>query len=767
MGPTTLFDKSFLQSLSVDESVWFDNFFISVICPIFYVETLADLKKTNPRRDPEEEVRIIADKFPEMHCAPTPHHWEMVIGNLLGEHVPFTGQIPIPGGRPVKFDGHKGVVHDPSPEAEVFRRWQLREFKAIEHEFASIWRRNLESFNMNGVADEFRQIGISAQSCKSLSDAKSMADAFVNATGQTSEIMKLAFLFCYIPDTFREQVLTRWSLFNCPPLSTYAPYAIYVLAVEVFFLISLAANRISPYKPSNRLDIAYLYYLPFCQVFVSSDKLHRQCAPHFLREDQSFIWGQDLKRDLAVLEKYYSALPESEKEEGLMHFASYPPTEIESTVSQAWDRHLPIWREHAKEPPIKLDPNPEFVKKLTNLTKAPSLQPSAINLAPEEIGLMSIGHNVSQKKGNWWQLPRDFRLGAHAEWDTLNQEVDELYRASEYERAVIVAQEAYKIAEKNVGPDHPDVATSLYKLASLLEIQGKFAEAESLYKRSLSILEKNLGPDHPDVATSSNNLAVFYETQGNYANAETLYKHSLAIREKVLDADHSDVATSLCNLGELYRTQGNYTNAKTFLKRSLAIREKAHFSDHLNVATTLNSLAELYRAQGKCVKAESLYKRSLSILEKALGPDHSHVATVLNNLAILYETQSNYDAAQPFYRRSLAIYRKALGPDHPHVATALNNLAELHKTQGNYVDAEPLYKCSLSILEKALGPDHPHVAISLTNLALLYKAQGNYTDAKTLLKRSISIRAKALGSNHPVCGDKSEQSRKTIWSNIP
>ena len=25
MGPTTLFDKSFLQSLSVDESVWFDQ----------------------------------------------------------------------------------------------------------------------------------------------------------------------------------------------------------------------------------------------------------------------------------------------------------------------------------------------------------------------------------------------------------------------------------------------------------------------------------------------------------------------------------------------------------------------------------------------------------------------------------------------------------------------------------------------------------------------------------------------------------------------
>jgi len=33
MGPITLFDKSFLQFLSVDESVFFDRFFFPVICP--------------------------------------------------------------------------------------------------------------------------------------------------------------------------------------------------------------------------------------------------------------------------------------------------------------------------------------------------------------------------------------------------------------------------------------------------------------------------------------------------------------------------------------------------------------------------------------------------------------------------------------------------------------------------------------------------------------------------------------------------------------
>lgn len=178
MGPITLFDKSFLQSLSVDESVWFDHFFYTAICPIFYVETLADLKKPNLRRSAEEEVGIIADKFPQMHSLPTPNHLEMAIGNLLGQDLPFTGQIPIRGGRPVKSGEHTGVVYEAAPEAEAFRRWQLREFDAIEHKFASDWREKLQTLDLKSVADGFQQLGISGRNCQSLKGAKSVADAF-------------------------------------------------------------------------------------------------------------------------------------------------------------------------------------------------------------------------------------------------------------------------------------------------------------------------------------------------------------------------------------------------------------------------------------------------------------------------------------------------------------------------------------------------------------------------------------------------------------
>ncbi|CAN0516221.1 unnamed protein product [Laminaria digitata] len=73
-------------------------------------------------------------------------------------------------------------------------------------------------------------------------------------------------------------------------------------------------------------------------------------------------------------------------------------------------------------------------------------------------------------------------------------------------------------------------------------MQGNYAEAGPLYKRSLAIYEKALGSEHPSVATSLNNLAGFLETQGNYAEAGRLYKRSLAITEKALGPEHPSVA---------------------------------------------------------------------------------------------------------------------------------------------------------------------------------------------------------------------------------
>lgn len=77
--------------------------------------------------------------------------------------------------------------------------------------------------------------------------------------------------------------------------------------------------------------------------------------------------------------------------------------------------------------------------------------------------------------------------GAGIEWDKLNQEVIRLYRVGKYDRAVVVAQQALQVAERNVSPNHPNVATSLENLAGLYRATQRNTEAETLERRAARI----------------------------------------------------------------------------------------------------------------------------------------------------------------------------------------------------------------------------------------------------------------------------------------
>ena len=114
----------------------------------------------------------------------------------------------------------------------------------------------------------------------------------------------------------------------------------------------------------------------------------------------------------------------------------------------------------------------------------------------------------------------------------------------------------------------------LNALGLVYDRQGRYAKVAPLYRRSLAIAEKVLGPEHPNVATSLNNLASFYYVQRKYAEAEPLYRRALAIFEKALGPEHLDVARSLENYAKLLRTTNRKAEAAKMEARARAIRAK-------------------------------------------------------------------------------------------------------------------------------------------------------------------------------------------------
>jgi hypothetical protein len=167
---------------------------------------------------------------------------------------------------------------------------------------------------------------------------------------------------------------------------------------------------ISADRPSNRVDIAYLNYLPFCQIFVSSDRLHRQTAPLFMRPDQQFAWGSDLKADLARINAHFLTLPEVERDSGIMKFAGSPPKNEGSLVRELRGKYLRPGYDDEPRPERK-NKSPEgdaaLAKDLRAWTKAPTAPPEIAGDPNMETQMMAMQRMVRRKKGSWYQVPKD------------------------------------------------------------------------------------------------------------------------------------------------------------------------------------------------------------------------------------------------------------------------------------------------------------------------------------------------------------------------
>ena len=96
-----------------------------------------------------------------------------------------------------------------------------------------------------------------------------------------------------------------------------------------------------------------------------------------------------------------------------------------------------------------------------------------------------------------------------------NDRVVTLHQGSAHVMAIRLAEQILETAERVLGPEYPDTLVILNNLAFLYQSQGRYGEAEPLYRLALKAArERVLGPEHPDTLSSVNNLAFHYESQG-------------------------------------------------------------------------------------------------------------------------------------------------------------------------------------------------------------------------------------------------------------
>ncbi len=335
MGPAILLDKSALVGLGHGEVRTLRRYFTVIVPPITMIELLSEAGK--PRSDAKYRFTDYANKL-TMHYIDQEDHCVLMFLNLMGTRVEMQGRPVKPGGRRVVAeDGSVGHFWDVSEVNKKLLRWQNGQLTDSEKDELERWRKIKELPYLHDFKERLK-VNIPDGSIRTPEDAHEAARRVIFRSDPESKHATVEMVICL----FNVNARGRTDAYNCwlerdmPGLLDTAPYAAYSFVVFTTFYVGLMSELIPTSKKSSAyIDLQYLYYLPFCKAFFSSDSFHSKWAP-ILGEtvDCEFVATSQLRVELAriseLLEQRHKPNPKTQIDS--------PPQFEGSILNRIWDR---------------------------------------------------------------------------------------------------------------------------------------------------------------------------------------------------------------------------------------------------------------------------------------------------------------------------------------------------------------------------------------------------------------------------------------------
>lgn len=181
-----------------------------------------------------------------------------------------------------------------------------------------------------------------------------------------------------------------------------------------------------------------------------------------------------------------------------------------------------------------------------------------------------------------------------------------------------------EVEEKRVGPDHSNLLPLYAQMARFYHMQGRDEEAEKFAQRAHGIAARTAQERSTDTTDRHahlriHNSASLFMREGRYADAERLYRRELEIDRKAGRPEYPYLSSDLESLGSAVCAQGDVNRALPLFQQATQIIVKAESANHPRVAGSLLALARCYSRVENYAEAEAVLKRAIQILEKP-GP---------------------------------------------------------------------------------------------------------------------------------------------------
>ncbi|MCT8335899.1 hypothetical protein NUH30_19585 [Leptospira sp. 85282-16] len=297
-GPISISDKSAFQGFSKREFLFYLNWFHENLTPILVMEIFSDLSKFE--KENYDKAIELANKFGGSGNPTNADYLELLIGSLLGKEIIMNGKILFSHGTPFndKETNTKGLFIDITPINSLLLRIATNKLTEEDKEFSKTWRKKTLNFDIDTIYTKLNQRKLILPQPKREEEITPIAIKLLS-NKKTEKDWLLFFLDIFLlTKPLKDKIYNRWQASkHIYKLSNFAPYA-YHCFLSFLTVVIATKHGIIKNNPTNFLDLNYIYYLPFCQVFISNDRLHKLLVPQLKRENQFFVTGEDMKKDI-------------------------------------------------------------------------------------------------------------------------------------------------------------------------------------------------------------------------------------------------------------------------------------------------------------------------------------------------------------------------------------------------------------------------------------------------------------------------------------
>ncbi|MBI3259601.1 MAG: hypothetical protein HYZ54_09035 [Ignavibacteriae bacterium] len=294
MKSIILTDKSALEFLTEIEIELLYKYYYVNIPPILIKEIRADLIKT-ARAFPKEHVTNLAKRLLRNDSRINVDYSDLILNELMGQSVPMDGRTIVASEATSTNEKPIDII---SEEEKNVKRWQRSDFDDSDYEFAHIWHSSISQIDLADIrATSFPVIKFlqdSNISNSNITDLNNFIISFLKEVSSQSKLLELILEINRIHLKDSSLIFCLWESNNKPLLEKFCPYSFFCLHAFLFWHL-LVQKGIFVGGQTSLIDLEYIFYLPFTQIFVSNDRYHKEIVQFFIRKNQTFLTGENLR----------------------------------------------------------------------------------------------------------------------------------------------------------------------------------------------------------------------------------------------------------------------------------------------------------------------------------------------------------------------------------------------------------------------------------------------------------------------------------------